>query len=140
MLILQNRELSATLVSVQDGGGEKMTRTIVLFGRMTEAMPSEEDGSMTVPWKEAFNFQENAGYMISAAFENAVVVPVNSTHGTGETAAVRLGIDRTKMNFRGFTVHMWLGDRPYHPAHINEQLESIDFDWIAFIPCSAMLT
>lgn len=117
-----------------------MTRTIVLFGRITEAMPESDDGSLSVSWKEALNFQENAGYMISAAFESAVVIPVNSTHGTGESAAVRISVDRTKMNFRGFSIHMWLGDKPYHPAHLNADLESLDFDWIAFIPCSAMLT
>lgn len=114
-----------------------MSRTIMLFGRCADVRPESGEAAMFVPWKEAFNFTENAGYMISGEFESAVVIPVNSTHGVGDSAAIRISIDREATNFKGFRAEFWHGDRPYMGG---ESLEPFDFDWVAFIPCASMLT
>lgn len=112
-----------------------MARTIMLYGRCLEVRPAGADGGLFVEWKEAFNFVENAGYMISGEFSNAVVIPVNSTHGISDAAAVRVSVDREATNFKGFRAEFWLHDEPYRPEG-----DPLDFDWVAFIPCAAKLT
>jgi len=111
-----------------------MTRTLVLFGRCTGVSPCVEDGQVTVPWKEAFNFHYCAEHIGAGEYENAVVIPINSTAGCGRNAAVRLSVDHTCTNFRGFKVRMWLD------GESEAEIGPIDFDWVAFIPCAESLT
>lgn len=113
-----------------------MGQAITLFGRCSEVRPDSSDGSHIVTWKSAYNFTENASKLISAEFANAVVMLMNSTPGVGSETAVRLSVDHTQTNFREFRLKFWLEDKPYCP----EQGDSIDVDWIAFIPCSGSLT
>lgn len=117
-----------------------MARTIVLFGRCTGVTPVGDEAAMCVPWKDAHNFQDNAANMITGEYENAVVFPINSTHGAGQAAAVRISVDHTETNFRGFKAEFWLNDKPYAPAFQGGSVEPFDFDWVAYIPCAATLT
>ncbi len=112
----------------------------MLFGRCSEVKTAGDEASRFVEWKEAFNFTENASYMISGEFADAVVIPVNSTHGTSDGAAVRISIDREATNFKGFRAEFWFHDRPYSPDSLGQDVQEFDFDWVAFIPCAAMLT
>lgn len=117
-----------------------MSRTMMLYGRCVGAKPGIDDASLTVNWVEAVNFHDVASHMIGGEFENAVVMPVNSTPGCSENAAVRITVDRGAMNFKGFRVRFWLGDKPYASEYHGNQLGEFDFDWVAYIPCASFLT
>lgn len=117
-----------------------MTKTMMLYGRCVGVAPEANDAALTVNWSEAVNFHDIASHMISGEFENAVVMPVNSTPGCGAAAAVRVTIDRNGVNFKGFKARFWLCDRPYASEFQGDDLEKFDFDWIAYIPCASHLT
>ncbi|MFN8139255.1 MAG: hypothetical protein U0R49_05610 [Fimbriimonadales bacterium] len=113
-----------------------MGQAITLFGRCNEVHPENAAGELVVPWKSAYNFTENASKLISAEFDRAVVMPINSTPGAGDETAVRVSVDHSHTNFREFQLRFWLGDVPYHEEHGGP----IDVDWVAFIPCAGTLT
>src|SRR5437016_1961186 len=117
-----------------------MTRTMILFGRRVGAKPGIDEAALTVNWSEAANFHDVASHLIAGEYENAVVMPVNSTPGCGENAAVRITIDRAATNFKGFRVRFWLCDKPYASEYQGGDLEPFDFDWVAYIPCASFLT
>ncbi|MBV6502229.1 MAG: hypothetical protein AKCLJLPJ_00273 [Fimbriimonadales bacterium] len=114
-----------------------MSRTIVLYGRATGIEPGDNETTAVVPWKDAFNFQENAGYMIDGEYENAVILPVNSTPNMALTGAVHISVDRGHVNFKEFRVEFWLGELPYAKNHHTSELAPLDFDWVAYVPCFA---
>jgi hypothetical protein len=116
-----------------------MTRTIVLFGRCNDITPTGEGGSLSVPWTEALNFHEMASHMIEGGYQDAVIIPVNSTHDANG-AAIRITVDHALTNFKGFTARFWLGDKPYAGPENPNDPASFDFDWVAFIPCASHLT
>lgn len=117
-----------------------MTRTMILYGRCVGVQPGIDDASQVVPWSDAANFHEVASHMIDGEYESAVIMPVNSTPGCDASAAVRITIDRSATNFKGFRARFWYCDRPYDKQHQTEELEAFDFDWVAYIPCSSYLT
>lgn len=78
--------------------------------------------------------------MIQGEFENATVVTVNTTPAGIESAAVHMSVDRSSLNFRGFEVRFWFGDKPYSPENLGRPILPLDFDWAAFIPCAGTLT
>lgn len=117
-----------------------MTRTLVLFGHSHDVQPGENDGTLFVSWSEAVNFQDVAGHLIQGEFENAVIIPVNSTPGTCESASVHITIDRSSLNFKGFLARFWLHDKPYGESEHEAGIEPLDFDWVAYIPCASFLT
>ena len=117
-----------------------MTRTLVLFGHCTAVEPADNEGTLCVGWSEAANFQEVASYLIQGEFENAVIIPVNSTPGACESASVHITIERNSLNFKGFRARFWLHDKPYAATERTTELVPVDFDWVAYIPCSSYLT
>jgi hypothetical protein len=117
-----------------------MTRTIILFGRCVGVQPGLDDAIFKVNWSDATNFIDLASHMISGEFENAIILPVNSTGGCGQNARVLITIDRAMTNFKGFQARFWLNDKPYGKHHFGENLEPFDFDWVAYIPCAHSLT
>ncbi len=117
-----------------------MIRTLVLFGHCNEVEPADNEGTLFVGWSEAVNFQDVASHLIQGEFENSVIIPVNSTPGTCESASVHITIERTGVNFKGFKARFWLRDKPYSEAARNGDLVPLNFDWVAYIPCSSYLT
>ncbi|MBA3725181.1 MAG: hypothetical protein H0W86_01700 [Armatimonadetes bacterium] len=121
-------------------GNLDMTRTMMLYGHCTEVQPPEEEAMITINWTEAVNFHDIASHLIAGEFENAVIIAVNSTHGVGENAAVRVTVDREATTFKGFSTRFWLHDKPYAKKYHKGKLEPLDFDWVAYIPCASFLT
>ncbi len=117
-----------------------MIRTLVLFGHCNDVQPGDNEGTFNVSWSDAVNFHDVASFLIQGEFENAVIIPVNSTPGTSESASVRITIERNKMNFKGFTARFWLHDKPYSEATLQGEVVPLDFDWVAYIPCASFLT
>ena len=117
-----------------------MIRTLVLFGHCTEVQPGDNDGTFSVSWSDAVNFQDVASFLIQGEFENAVIIPVNSTPGTSESASVHITIERNRVNFKGFVARFWLRDKPYSEATLDGEVVALDFDWVAYIPCASFLT
>lgn len=117
-----------------------MIRTLVLFGHCTEVEPGDNEGTFPVSWADAANFQDVASHLIQGEFENAVIIPVNATPGTSESASVRITIERTSVNFKGFKARFWLHDKPYSEATLEGDVVPLDFDWVAYIPCASFLT
>jgi hypothetical protein len=117
-----------------------MIRTLVLFGHCNEVAPGDNEGTFNVSWSEAVNFQDVASFLIQGEFENAVIIPVNSTPGTNESASVHITIERTSVNFKGFTARFWLHDKPYGESLHDGVVVPLDFDWVAYIPCASFLT
>ncbi|MCL6624258.1 MAG: hypothetical protein K6T17_06540 [Fimbriimonadales bacterium] len=114
-----------------------MARTIILFGRCERVCP-ERGATHRVLWTSAYNFATHAGDMIHGEFENATVIAINTTPASVESAAVHISVDRSSLNFRGFDVRFWLGDKPY-PQDEERPVSPLDFDWAAFIPCTRTL-
>jgi hypothetical protein len=110
-------------------------RTIILYGRAENVKPDAE-GCVTVAWKDAVNFADMAPHMLQGEYESAVVVPVNSTHGSDDGANVRITIDHEQTTFKGFVATLWCHDRRL----CEEDSLSVTFDWVAFIPCAESLT
>lgn len=117
-----------------------MSKTIVLYGRCTDIPAGVDASEVVVAWKDAVNFLEMAGNMISGEYEEAIVIPINSTKGCDVNAAVRASIDRSGCNFREFKMRLWLGDKPYAKEYHEGELKPVDIDWVAYIPCASMLT
>jgi hypothetical protein len=114
--------------------------TLTLFGRKEDVPPGETDASAFVEWKDAFNFGEIASHLLDAEFESAVIIAVNCSKGADDTAAVRVTVERDKTNFKGFTAHFWLHDKPYAKPFLDSGGGDFDFDWVAFIPINRALT
>ena len=117
-----------------------MTRTLVLFGHCNQVEPGDNEGTLFVSWSDASNFHDVASHLIQGEFENAVIIPVNSTPGTSESASVRITIERTGVNFKGFKARFWLRDQPYSDCAHDGEIVPLDFDWVAYIPCASFLT
>jgi hypothetical protein len=117
-----------------------MIRTLVLFGHCNDVEPGDNDGTLFVGWSDAVNFQDVASHLIQGEFENAVIIPVNSTAGTSESAQVHITIERTHVNFKGFRARFWLHDKPYAECTLEGEIVPLDFDWVAYIPCASYLT
>lgn len=117
-----------------------MIRTLVLFGHCNEVQPADNEGTLFVAWADAVNFQDVASHLIQGEFENAVIIPVNSTPGTCESASVRITIERTGVTFKGFRARFWLHDKPYTEGALEGEFVPLDFDWVAYIPCASFLT
>ena len=101
---------------------------------------SSDDASFAVSWKDAANFRDLAAHMVTGDYSEAVVMVVNSTPGCERNAAVRIALDNSQLDFRGFKVRFWLGDKPFTSKSSEGEPTLIDFDWIAHIPCAETLT
>ncbi|MEO7453217.1 MAG: hypothetical protein ABIV13_00460 [Fimbriimonadales bacterium] len=117
-----------------------MIRTLVLFGHCNEVEPGDNEGTFSVSWSDAVNFQDVASFLIQGEFENAVIIPVNATAGTSESASVHITIERARVNFKGFVARFWLRDKPYSESTHDGEVVPLDFDWVAYIPCASFLT